>query len=132
MTQPAETLTATDAPAPMMRRVYLGIFLIALAILVLQVALTRVLSVVMWYHFAFVVISLAMLGLAVSGIVLYLFPSLVRRAHVLIPWFGRFAGVTTILCLLYLAHTPVKTEAATEIFSRGVAIFYLVALLPFL
>src|SRR5262245_44374740 len=116
----------------MVRRGFLGIFLVALAILVLEVALTRILSVVMWYHFAFVVISLAMLGLAISGVVLYLAPPLVRAAPALIPWFCRFAGVTTVFALLYLARTPFKTEAASEIFSHEVAIFYVVALLPFL
>jgi spermidine synthase len=114
------------------RRGFLGVFFVALAILVLEVSLTRVLSVVMWYHYAFVVISLAMLGLAIAGVFLYLVPPLVRHAPSLIPWFCRASGVTTVLALLYLARTPFKTEAATEIFSRDVAIFYVVALLPFL
>jgi hypothetical protein len=117
---------------PMIRRGLWGIFLVSLAILVLEVALTRVLSVVMWYHFAFVVISLAMLGLAVSGILLYLVPALVRNAPALIPWACRLAAVATVFMMLYLARTPFRTEAATEIFSREVAIFYLVALMPFL
>lgn len=42
----------------------IGIFLIALSTLLLEFSLTRVLSVSLWYHFAFMVISVALLGLA--------------------------------------------------------------------
>src|SRR6185503_14818081 len=105
----------------MARRSLLGIFLVAMGILMLEVALTRVLSVVMWYHFAFVVISLAMLGLAVSGILLYFAPGLVRNAATLIPWSSRLAGITTIFALAYLAYTPFRSESASEVFSKDVA-----------
>ncbi|MDQ3022321.1 MAG: hypothetical protein M3R36_17385 [Bacteroidota bacterium] len=51
---------------------YIGIFLIALSTLLLEFSLTRVLSVSLWYHFAFMVISVALLGFGVSGVVLSL------------------------------------------------------------
>lgn len=49
---------------------YAGIFLIALSTLLLEFTLTRVLSVSLWYHFAFMIISVALLGFGVSGVVL--------------------------------------------------------------
>lgn len=51
---------------------YVGIFLISLSTLLLEFSLTRVLSVSLWYHFAFMVISVALLGFGVSGVVLSL------------------------------------------------------------
>ncbi|MDP8254751.1 MAG: hypothetical protein P9M14_03295 [Candidatus Alcyoniella australis] len=51
--------------------VCLGVFLVAMATLMLEVALTRVFSVTMWYHFAFVAVSLAMFGLAAGGALNY-------------------------------------------------------------
>ncbi len=51
---------------------FTGIFLIALSTLLLEFSLTRVLSVSLWYHFAFMVISVALLGFGVSGVVLSL------------------------------------------------------------
>jgi hypothetical protein len=42
--------------------------LVSAAIILYQVAITRVLSVVIWYHFAFLAISLAMLGLGAPGV----------------------------------------------------------------
>lgn len=45
-----------------------AIALVAAAVILLQVTLTRVLSVVLWYHWAFFSISLAMLGMGVPGV----------------------------------------------------------------
>lgn len=50
----------------MVRR-FFGIFLLSMAALLLQVTLTRVLSVSLWYHFGFLVISTALLGFGASG-----------------------------------------------------------------
>ncbi|MEP7146514.1 MAG: class I SAM-dependent methyltransferase, partial [bacterium] len=51
---------------------YAGIFLISLSTLLLEFSLTRVLSVSLWYHFAFMVISVALLGFGISGVLLSL------------------------------------------------------------
>src|ERR1700677_2893191 len=54
------------------RNTYAGLFLIALSTLMYEVMLTRIFSITTWYHFAFLVISLAMLGMTVGAIVVYL------------------------------------------------------------
>ncbi|MFT3768873.1 MAG: hypothetical protein QM820_25805 [Minicystis sp.] len=50
------------------RGAYAAIALVSAAVLLFEVAVTRVLSVVLWYHFAFLAISLAMLGLGLPGV----------------------------------------------------------------
>jgi len=50
------------------RGAYVAIALVSAAVLLFEVAVTRVLSVVLWYHFAFLAISLAMLGLGLPGV----------------------------------------------------------------
>ena len=50
-------------------RHYVAIFLLSFATLLLELSLTRVLSVAMFYHFGFLVISTALLGFGVSGVV---------------------------------------------------------------
>ena len=55
---------------------YLGISLLSLATLLLELALTRVLSVANWYHFGFLVISTALLGFGVAGVTLSLWAKL--------------------------------------------------------
>jgi len=49
---------------------FIGIFLISLATLLLELSLTRVMSVSLWYHFGFLVISTALLGFGTAGVVL--------------------------------------------------------------
>jgi len=46
---------------------YAGVLLISAATLLLQVSLTRVFAVAQWYHFAFMAVSLALLGYGASG-----------------------------------------------------------------
>ncbi len=66
----------------MSRRHYAGIFCLSLATLLLELALTRVLSVANWYHFGFLVISMALLGFGTSGVVLTVWARLREEAPV--------------------------------------------------
>src|SRR5918999_5767808 len=51
---------------------YIGLFLITACTLMLQVIQTRILSVVAWYHLAFFAISMAMFGLTLGAVWVYL------------------------------------------------------------
>jgi hypothetical protein len=55
---------------------YIGIFFVALATLMYEILLTRIFSVTMLYHFAFVALSLAMFGLTAGALIVYLAPGL--------------------------------------------------------
>src|SRR5215212_12200722 len=81
------------SPEEVGRRHYAGIFLLSLATLLLELSLTRVLSVALWYHFGFLVISTALLGFGTSGVVLALWRGL-RDQYDLDRTLG-------ILCLLF-------------------------------
>ena len=59
-------------PSTPTRLTYVGLFLVALATLTHQVLLTRIFSVTMWYHFAFVAISIAMFGMTAGALAVYL------------------------------------------------------------
>src|SRR5579864_1498314 len=49
-----------------------GLGLTSFAALLLELALTRLFSVVLFYHFAFLAISIALLGLGAGGVFCYL------------------------------------------------------------
>src|SRR5258705_4964343 len=70
-----------------------GIAAVSAALLMTELALTRIFSVTMYYHFAFLAISIALFGLSASGVCVYL----ARR---------RLAGVDTrtLLCAAALIH----------------------------
>jgi hypothetical protein len=58
---------------------YLGIAGVSLGSLLLEVSLTRNFSVSLWYHFAFLVVSVALFGIGASGTYLSLCPPTVPR-----------------------------------------------------
>jgi len=58
---------------------YLGISTISCVILMLEILMTRIFSVILMYHFAFVAISIAMLGTTIGALLVYLLPSYFTR-----------------------------------------------------
>src|ERR1700720_4317701 len=75
-----------------LRAVMLAVALVSLSSLLLELAMTRLFSVVLFYHFAFFAISVALLGLGSGGVF----------AHLRREWLRRF-GMRTLgawLCLL--------------------------------
>ena len=56
------------------RTLYVGVFLLSLACLAFEVTLTRVFALAQWYHFAFMVVSVALLGFGAGGSLLTVFP----------------------------------------------------------
>jgi Spermine/spermidine synthase domain len=63
------------------KRHFAGLFLVSLGTLLLELALTRVLSVSLWYHFGFLVISTALLGFGASGVTLALWTGLREKKN---------------------------------------------------
>ncbi len=51
-----------------------GMFLLSMATLMYELILTRIFSVLMWYHFASMAISLALFGLGAAALCVYLLP----------------------------------------------------------
>src|SRR4030081_2117996 len=49
-----------------------GVSLVSATLLMTELALTRIFSVVMYYHFAFLAISIALFGLSASGVFAYI------------------------------------------------------------
>ncbi|MEW5850934.1 MAG: hypothetical protein AB2A00_19260 [Myxococcota bacterium] len=75
------TLPPSDAPAPPLeenaapRAVAFGLALVTCATMLAEVAYTRILSVSLWYHYAFMAISLALFGMAFGAVIVYVRPS---------------------------------------------------------
>jgi spermidine synthase len=75
----------------------LGLALATCATLLLEIVITRIFSVILIYHFAFMAICLALFGLGLAGIFVYLYPELFRRR--------RLSLTTAKLALLFAAST---------------------------
>ena len=86
-----------------------GIGLISAVALLFQVTLTRLFSVAQFYHFAFLVISLALLGFGASGSLLAAWPRL--RAPRWQPVYALAVAPATVLAYLILNEWPFDSYA---------------------
>src|SRR5579875_109775 len=72
---PSLDTLAQEAPPAVRKKnwpqIYFGVACTSLATLLLELALTRVFSVVYFYHFAFLAISIALFGLGAGGVFSY-------------------------------------------------------------
>ncbi len=69
---PSTDVPNTVASPRLTARVMLGVMAITASTLFLQIALTKFFSFRLWYHYAFMIISITMLGLSASSVVLAL------------------------------------------------------------
>jgi lipid-A-disaccharide synthase-like uncharacterized protein len=110
-----------------------AIFFSSLAALSFEILLLRIFSIALWYHFAFMVVSIAMLGLAASGSFCALFRSWRGRALPLRPWYFIFLGGS--MALSYLAILQVPFDPVRISWDRlqilYVSLYYLLLALPF-
>ena len=119
------------SPTPA-RRHYVLIFVLSLALLMLEIATARILSVVLLSHYAFVAISLAMFGLGLSALIVYLLPdrfSADRLDAQLTAYTWRF-GLTAVLCELFFINFPVTQELSFDGFLT-LSVAYTVLAIPF-
>lgn len=113
-------------------RALAGVGSIAGAILMIELALTRIFSVTMYYHFAFLAISIALFGLSASGVYVYVGRHAFNRrstATLLTVHSLLFAAVT-VLALAALVRIRVGLNYSPENLAKMIAIYTLAAL-PF-
>ncbi len=60
-------------------RVATAVLLLAMSLLAFQLVVTRIFSVILWNHFAFLAISLALFGFGVAGVAVTLAGGFFRR-----------------------------------------------------
>jgi len=105
-----------------------GIFLTSFCLLVSELTLTRIYSVTLGYHFAFMAISIALFGLGVSGILVYVkkewFPE--DRLALQLSRSAMLLGVSLVLTLLLLLDFPFSPESVIALTT-----IYLVSAVPY-
>jgi hypothetical protein len=123
--------TSTDLEIPQ-STLLAGLALTSFSALLLELALTRLFSVVLFYHFAFLAISIALLGLGAGGVFAYLWKT----------WLAKFAtrGIAASLCIANSAavvlaleivlHVPVALDVSKKNFLH-LTYIYLAAAVSF-
>ena len=124
---------AVEIQAEVPSRIVLGgLSLTSFATLLLELALTRLFSVVLFYHFAFLAISIALLGLGAGGVFAYLLRPRLTGIET-----RRFAAtlcmvnaIAVPVVLEIVLHVPVELDVSGKNFLRLTAL-YLAAAVPF-
>src|SRR5216683_6062287 len=94
------------------RAMLFGMALCSFAALLLELALTRLFSVVLFYHFAFLAISIALLGLGAGGVFAYIFKQRLAKFETrrLATILCTINAVSVVLALEVIVHLPVSLE----------------------
>jgi predicted membrane-bound spermidine synthase len=104
--------------------IHLGVFLITLSGLIFEIGLTRIYSATIWYHFAFVAVSVALLGWGLGGLALHLarrkWPASLEKAAVL----SLLYALAIPACLLAIIKYPFRMDL--------LALYFVAPLIPFL
>jgi hypothetical protein len=111
---------------------YLGLFFVALATLMYEILLTRIFSVTMLYHFAFVALSLAMFGMTAGALVVYLAPQVFTPAR--LRWQLALAAVCfpAAIVLSFLTQLSIPFRVHPSIVAiYAIALTYAVIAVPF-
>jgi hypothetical protein len=88
---------------------FAGLFTICMCGLMLQIIETRILSVISWYHLAFLAISMAMFGRTAGSLYVYFRPEQFTRERLLenLTWTCSAFAVSVVLSILFQITTVV-------------------------
>lgn len=88
---------------------YPGIFLLSFSLLAAEILLTRFLSVVFYYHFAFLVVSVALFGLTVGALLVHLFPRYFSEAltYRRLAFFTYLSSILMAISFILLFYLPI-------------------------
>src|SRR3954468_4444052 len=125
-------MTVPNAPFRAGARTFAGLFLVTLSTLTYQLLLTRTFSVTMYYHFAFVAISVTMFGMAVGAIVVYVYPRLFVPERVVGQLTIGAALFAATIVLSYLTHLSIPFLIEPSLVSAyALGLTYLALSVPF-
>jgi spermidine synthase len=84
-----------------------SLFFLSSSVLLFEIDLSRLLSVSQFYHFAFMVVSLALLGYGASGTALSLFPNLIHKStRQSLTWISLACGFSILGAYLLMNALP--------------------------
>src|SRR5687767_41563 len=114
------------------RTILLGIGAVSGALLMTELALTRIFSVTMYYHFAFLAISIALFGLSASGVFVYVMRRRLARFETpaLLAGGSVLHALATLVALALLVDIRVGLNYSAQNLRLMFAIYALAAL-PF-
>jgi len=111
---------------------FAGLFLTTFSTLMYEVLLTRIFSVTMWYHFAFVAVSVALFGMTAGALIVHLFPTWFdgRRLRDQLAACALLFSLSIVASFLLHLQLPVDPKWTLEGVSSA-ALTYAIIAVPF-
>lgn len=107
------------------------IFFTSFFLILTELLTTRIFSLLMWYHFAFVAISIALIGLGGAGLYVYLFID-INKVNIKKIIIKKLISTGIIIFLVYLIIFNIQILIKNDIKSiLKLAIVYFLLILPF-
>src|SRR4051812_24039773 len=100
------------------------------AVLITEVTLTRIFSVTLMYHYAFLVLSITLFGLGLGGI-FHFISDVFRKRPEWLPWVALSAAVTLPLCLGLVLRLPFLPQLLSPANAAVLAAIVLLSSIPF-
>src|SRR5690349_15199958 len=101
----------------------IAVFLITLSGLILEVGLTRIYSASVWYHFAFVAVSVALLGWGLGGFTVHLLKRKIQLSANTAALVTAIYSLTIPFCVWLLGRFPFEIDR--------LPLYFLAPLVPF-
>ena len=96
---------------PLNYKVLAGFFIISLCTLTFELLISRVMSVVAFYHFAFMAICLALFGMTVGAVIVHKYKELLlKEYHRVLYLFSLFFSCTLLINLAIVSFRPAFTN----------------------
>src|ERR687884_922700 len=106
--------------------VFVALFVLSLNVLLFEITLTRMFSIILWYNYAFMAISVAFFGLGIGAIIVHLIRNKIRteRLPSKILQFSIAFGISLPIFLFLIGYViPPSTSF--------IYLFFLIASIPF-
>ena len=103
--------------------IHIAVFLITLSGLIFEIGLTRIYSATIWYHFAFIAVSVALLGWGLGGMALHLLRKRVNPTLEMASMLTLCYAATILVCLGLIVRFPFTMDR--------LALYFIAPLVPF-
>lgn len=120
-----------------MKRFFSSLGLLSASLIAYQIVLMYLFSITQWYHFAYMVIAIAMLGFGTSGTIIALARKFfLDRSEILFPLLMFLSGITMIVAIPVSQTSLFRFESQLILFEWNqivpLLLTYLIFFLPFL
>ena len=117
--------SSSDSSKAKWPQLYLGVAFTTLSTLILELSLTRIFSVVFFYHFAFLAISIALFGLGAGGVFSYVVANWRGNIYFKLGTLAVLNSFVVVLCLVFvLSRTVMDNGTLAAVFFASALPFF--------